>query len=451
MGERTTGDFRLELSGKKDKLGYYLSADGLTSDGLRPHTGVDSGSAYSKLTWEPTDETRLLATLGYAKGSRGYGSFDPFNTTSDGHYEQFFATVALSHALTESLDLDLSGRFSKRNTSATETDQTTGAEWTDTSYREPNLGASAKLAWRVGGHSLNLGTDYDNGTMHADSRVLDPFTGHETRKKTDGRLERWALFANDTYVWKVLSITPGIRYDWTSTNGDFVSPSLGITLNWSDHTVFRAYVTRGFSIPPLVATTGAYVNLEPNSDLKVERVWSYQAGFESSLLRHLWLKGTMFRHEISDAIGFDDVQPIIVNKGKQRRQGVEVEARTVPLFNTFVTAGYTFVDARDRDTDKILRNVPRHTADVGLHYNDRTWLRGSLTGRYVWFNADSYLDARYTAMIWDLSLSAKVVESHLGTGEIFFVAHNLFDGAQYQDAFYENPGRWFEGGVRFRF
>ncbi|MRR07664.1 MAG: TonB-dependent receptor, partial [Deltaproteobacteria bacterium] len=68
MGERTTGDFRLELSGTQSSLGYYLAADGIISDGLLPHTDVDSGSVYGKLACEPHEDTRVLATYNYSRG-----------------------------------------------------------------------------------------------------------------------------------------------------------------------------------------------------------------------------------------------------------------------------------------------------------------------------------------------------------------------------------------------
>lgn len=447
MGERTTGDFRLELSGTRSSLGYYLAADGITSDGLLPHTGVDSGSVYGKMTWDPEEDTRVFATYSYSRGKRGLGEFPQYGLRQEGDYEHLMATLGMSHALSESLDLDISGRFSRRDYSDVSSALGAGEELSNNSYEQPNLGASAKLAWRTGIHSVIIGTDYDNGTIDADLRE----NGDTVRTKTHGRLERRAIFANDTIVWNNWSITPGLRYDWTSTSDDFFSPSLGVTYNLSDHTVLRAYVARGFNVPSLTATTVGAQGLQPNSHLEVEKVWSYQLGFETTFLRYLWLKNTVFRHDVSDFLAFDGATNSYVNQGKQRRQGVEVEVKSIPFFNTTIGAGYTFIDARDRLADERVPNIPRHTWDANINYDDRKFLRAGLVGRYTRWNARSDFHSRESAMIWDLTGGVRFLSAGQVSGEVFFVVHNLFNGSQYLNELAKNPGRWFEGGLRFSF
>uniref|UniRef100_A0A831TZX5 TonB-dependent receptor n=1 Tax=Geobacter metallireducens TaxID=28232 RepID=A0A831TZX5_GEOME len=457
MGERTTGDFRLEFSGTRSSLGYYLTADGITSDGLLPHTNVDSGSVYGKLSWEPHEDTRVLATYSYSRGERGLGAFPQLGYLRDGDYEYVTATLGLTHALTESLDLDISGRYSLRDYNDIYSVLVPEFLLGKTNYQQPNLGASAKIAWRTSVHSINLGADYDNATVDAeliDNSVLIP-----ERIETDGRLERWAIFANDTIVWKGLSITPGLRYDWTNTNGEFLSPSLGMTYGWGDHTVLRAYVAKGFNIPSLTATTTGALRLDANPNLKVEKVWSYQIGLETTLLRYVWVKSTLFRHDVSNFQGIKTGNPdIYVNLGKQYREGVEVEAKTIPLFNTTLSVGYTFIDAHGpfRDTtEQLVRgevpNIPRHTFDASISYDDRKLLRGGLVGRYVQWNAREDFNSRDSAMIWDLTGGIRVLSTSQVTGEVFVVAHNLFNGSQYLHSVLRNPGRWFEGGIRLNF
>lgn len=447
MGERTTGDFRLELSGTRSSLGYYLAADGITSNGLLPHTNVDSGSVYGKLSWEPHEDTHVLATYSYARGERGLGTFSQLGLLQDGEYEHLAATLGVSHALSQSLDLDIAGRFSRRDFSDVTNVLGTGEELSNNSYEQPNLGASAKLTWRTGVHSVTIGTDYDNGTIDADLRE----NNGTVRTVADGRLERWAVFANDTIVWNNWSVTPGFRYDWTSTSDDFVSPSLGVTYNIGEHTVLRAYVARGFNIPSLIASTVGAQGLQPNPDLDVEKVWSYQLGYETTLLRYFWLKNTLFRHDVSDFLAFDGATGSYVNQGKQRRQGVEIEVKTVPIYDTTVSAGYTFVDARDRIADQRVPNIPRHTLDVAITYDDRKLLRGGLVGRYTQWNARENFNSRDSAMIWDLTGGIRFLSASQLTGEVFFITHNLFNGSQYLHSVLRNPGRWFEGGVRLNF
>jgi vitamin B12 transporter len=54
-------------------------------------------------------------------------------------------------------------------------------------------------------------------------------------------------------------------------------------------------------------------------------------------------------------------------------------------------------------------------------------------------------------MIWDLNLGKKFSLPGRSTAELFFTAHNLFNGSQYADSFFPNPRRWFEGGIRGTF
>ena len=125
--------------------------------------------------------------------------------------------------------------------------------------------------------------------------------------------------------------------------------------------------------------------------------------------------------------------------------------KTLPVFNTSLLAGYAFIDATDRETGRRIPNIPRTTCDLGLDYNDNESLRGALRGHYIWWNADAVSAGRYRAIIWDLNLSKKVLERGDTAMELFFTAHNLFNGAQFLDGTFRNPGRWFEGGARVKF
>jgi vitamin B12 transporter len=433
IGERTTADLRTELSGTVGSLGYYIYGGGITSDGLTTNTPFDGGNLYAKLQWQAAKQVRLQCSLFYDKGVRGEGQFTFPPAVSFGrNMERFFSTLSLSYDLTDELSLDISGRFIKKRNSQSESLTSSGAEIASVSTDDQNAGVSAKLAWRSGMSSLLTGFDYDYGVLESGD-ILD---GKQNQV-------RWAVFANDTLSISDLSITPGLRYDNTSTNGDFVSPSLGLTYTLFEKTILRAYVARGFNTPPL----GFTFAIGGNPDLKPEKVWSYSVGVETPISGYLWFKVTGFRHDIQDVID----QNTLLNAGKQRRQGVETELRTVPFFHTSLMAGFTFIDITDPETHQVIKDLPRYTCDMGIDYNDNDTLRGALRGHYISWNASADADARYTAMIWDLNLAKKFVERDGRALEVFFTAHNIFNGAQYLNVVFQNPRRWFEGGLRFKF
>ena len=181
-----------------------------------------------------------------------------------------------------------------------------------------------------------------------------------------------------------------------------------------------------------------------------EKVLTFQAGVETTHIHWLWLKTTFFRNQLSDVQDYDaNGDPILV---KRLNQGVEVEAKTLPVFNTSISAGYTFIDITNSETGEIIKDNPRNLVKLGLHYNDdRHSFRGALLGRYVDWNASPDSNAKYSAVIWDLILAKKVFTSHDTALDLFFNAHNIFNGAQYPDGTFKNARRWVEGGIRFNF
>ncbi|WP_198134469.1 TonB-dependent receptor plug domain-containing protein [Geotalea uraniireducens] len=446
IGDRNTGDYRGEASGKSGDLGYYLSTGKLLSDGLTPSTSFDGNNVYTKLRWEPTDKTGLLFTLGYIYGTRGAGESQVYDFSIRNDFEHLFTTLALDHALSDNLDLHLSARGLKQHDDFFRSRFSTGAPVTKMSGDEATIGGSAKLVWRQGMHNLLVGADYDNRELDSTNRDLQS----DTMSNGKQRLEKWALFTNDTIAIDKFSFTPGIRYDQTSTNGNFFSPSFGVTYTPAESTILRASVARGFSIPPLFATFGTGLFSLPNPGLKMEKVWSYQVGLESAPVRYLWLKTTLFRHDVTDVLAFettgnDSIR--IINNGRQRKQGGEVELKSLPLYNMSLLAGFAFVDLRDRDTGERVTGAGRITYDIGLQYDDQRSFSGNLRGHYIGWDADT----AHNAFIWDLYLAKKIFTGDGRTVETFFSARNLFNSSQFYFSEFRTPGRWFEGGVRFRF
>ncbi|MEA5112736.1 MAG: TonB-dependent receptor [Geobacteraceae bacterium] len=445
-GEKNFGDYRTELSGTKGIFGYYISGGGLITDGLHENTPLRSGNIYSKFNLQPSQDTTLTLTVGYETGDRGFGRFSgdyqgmPYTLDSRNEYDYFLSTLSLIHSISDSLSIEAGFRNSMRSIKRFDKLSFTGIEENSIKANEVTFGGSARLIWQQKNNTMVLGSDLDFGKL--DSPQI---------KDGSQRLDKWAFYVNDTIKLGIFSVTPGLRYDYTSTNGDFWSPSLGATCAVTDNTILRGYISRGFSIPYLSATFGTNLGVTANPDLKLEKVWSYSLGFETAALKYFWLKSTYFRHNISDTLTLNSTYDMWINSGKQRREGVEIEAKTSPVYHLALSAGFTYINAKNLDTDEVVKDVPRYTYDVGLHYDNPRYLRANLTGRYIDYNASPENNGKYTTMIWDFNLSKEFRLSQGMTAEAFFTAHNLFNGAQYAMDFYKNPARWFEGGLRFSF
>jgi vitamin B12 transporter len=442
-GEKDTADIRADIAGKLGRAGYYVYAGKLQSEGFSPSTSNSIYNVYSKLNMDLGEKKNIVITSGYTDGTRGFGEFPDEDLSIDNDFIYKYAALSMNASLTDRAEFSVSLKTSHRDANISFNQLSSGDVIAESVFSDETNGGSAKFTWRNNTHAIVVGSDYDESTLK-----LNTITGGEQS------LRKWGVFSNDTIQIDGLFITPGIRYEHTDTSGDFLSPSLGVTRTLRKNTFLRFSVARGFNIPPLSFTYGGGFFSVPNPDLKVENVWSYQAGIESVALKHLWVKGTVFLHNVRDAI-VDEQLPDgtfrKINEDRLRKQGVEMEAKTIPLYNMSLIGGFLFQDTKNLTTDETEKNIPEYAIDIALEYDDKKSLRCSLSGHYIWWNAESSLDAEYSSMIWDFNISRHLKKSAGLEAEAFLTAHNLFNGSQYLDNSFKNPRRWVEAGVSITF
>jgi len=462
-GEEHTQDYRAEVSGLAGPMGYYIFGGRQYSDGLLSSRNFDNHSLYSKFHIPLSDEVGIGLSVGYSEPEIGIGDFPSADFTQKGESRTFFTTGSIDASLTGELEFNLSlYRFQQKSTLMNNAlglgmSGSAGELYLDTTYDEGKTGGSGKLVWAYGMHTAVLGMDIEKGdldqTLHAGTMLQSMGLPETTFTRPD--IEKWALYANDTMVMDRWSITPGIRYDHNSITGSFTSPSLGVTYRLGEETIARASAARGFTIPPLSWTSGGSLFLDPNPNLEPEKVNSYQAGVESAALRYLWVKGTVFHHEVEDALliepfggGPPAFNDIYVNRGDIRRQGLEIEAETIPIHNLSLLAGFAYVDfhpAKEEGSDKM------HSYKAGLNYENRKSFTAQLFGSYVWWDLDPAYKASYDDFIWDLNLNKIISSREKTSAKLFLTAHNLFNGSQYTFGDIKNPKRWVEAGIRVGF
>ena len=181
---------------------------------------------------------------------------------------------------------------------------------------------------------------------------------------------------------------------------------------------------------------------------------SYQIGGETAVLKYLWLKATLFRHEVQDTLTPEYEPPpspyfTLVNGKKVRRQGGEIELQTVPFYNFYFVGGFSYIHYTPPNENSSAKDS--YSYSLGFRYDDNKSLRAELFGHYVWWNLAPDFMAKYDAFIWDLNLTKKIFPQQKTSTELFLTAHNLFNGAQYLSVEAKNPRRWVEAGVRVKF
>ncbi len=447
-GEKKTLDSRVELSDKAGNLGYYLSAGNLFSDGLRPTNSFKGKNLYTKLRWDLADSTTLIFSLGYNEGAREEAQFRtilfpgaPEDYIVDSNdFEYLFSTLRLNYFLNSKFDLTLSFQTSKQEVIKFTHLLSTGLELGKDTYDVSIYGGTFLLKGKYRYHNIVLGADFEHGKLKSNA-IVD--------KKQER--EKKAIFVNDTIIINKVSFIPGIRYDHISIHDEFLSPSLGISYRAGEKTILRGYMAKGFSTIPLSKIYIDDPRFVVNNDLKVEKVFSIQAGIESTSLKYIWLKSSFFKHNISAAYANapwpeDPSKITAVNQKKQRRQGFEIEIKTAPFFNTSLLTGYVLIDAKNMDTGERLADVPRYTYDIGLQHDNKKSFQASLKGHYLRYEDPAGIQK--TNFVWDLYLTKKNHQSGNKALKLFLSGHNIFDGQQYLWEEYKNPGRWIEAGLR---
>lgn len=431
-GERETIDGRGEVSGTRGALGYYLSGGKLRSDGLLPNNEVDLNSFYGKLHYDLPVEGSLTLTTGYTGGESGQLAFQRLNMDVDQDLRQLISTLTLQYPLSDRLGLEATLRTRQSKLEIYNFSMADGSTLGQTRTEESASGGSVMLSWLDDLQRVVAGIDYD----HVDAHVVQPLIQADLLDRSANRI---GIYLNDTFTLGALAVTPSARFDHTGSEGDLFSPSLGVTYAVTENTVLRGYTARGYSLTSLSRSNST------------EKVWTSQAGFESADIPYLWLKGTAFRNDTSDInvrVRNPDGSFAFV-KQSLLKKGYELEARTVPLFGTSFSVGYTFVNARNEDTGAVVPALARHTLKLGVRYEDKRYLRALLTGHYIDWNAEqAQPDARYSDFIWDLFLGKTLYEAQDRSLELFISVRNLFDDEHYLSPLFKNTGRWGEVGVR---
>ncbi|MBF0566473.1 MAG: TonB-dependent receptor [Nitrospirae bacterium] len=445
-GKHNSGDFRADADGQISHLNYYVYGGNLGSKGFTPRTAYNADSFYTKEKLDITDKLKLIFTLGYNKEEDGGGVFPPpYNLTVSDKNHNLFSTLGLKYDVTNEVTVDLDTRYLNQSFNTNDYRLGTGALYSHYIDNENTKGATLKLTWETENQTLIVGSEYDDGQSSSPSFI-----------NKNNSLIKSAVFANDSFknLIKDFYITPGLRFDYVNTGGNFVSPSLGVAYNPTEGTTCRFTVARGFNAPGLAQKFATGITYVPNPGLKVENVWSYQGGIETTMLQYVWLKLSLFRHDIDNGIKalYLDSQYhyTFLNNTKQRRQGLEFEVETFPVYHVVFNAGYAFVDAKDFLTETRMPGVGRHTLDIGAKYRGNFLTAYFWTHYIAWDSMAKGLSYGDRSFVFNLNLMKKLYQNGRNSVDIFLTGHNLFNASQYTSNT-DNPRRWIEGGIRLHF
>ena len=221
-GMSNFGDFRAETRGKQGGLAYYLTAGRLQSGNLTPRMALSNNNAYAKMGYDITDRTKVQLSLDYVKYRLDGGLFAFYDETYKYNGNYMHGVIAVTSEISKDLSFDLSIRTSKQPFTSKVLILSTGEVISSIKNVDSGYGASSKVTWKGEFQTVVAGIDGDSRTNE------DPLIANGKQN-----VEKWGVYANDTIAISRFTVVPGIRFDRTNLNGDFTSPSLGMTFNIS--------------------------------------------------------------------------------------------------------------------------------------------------------------------------------------------------------------------------
>ena len=329
-----------------------------------------------------------------------------------------------------------------------------GLEWTQDEYR---------------GYNRVLGDNAGQGIDMADLWIDDRISLHE----------RFVL-------------TLGGRFNHHSLYGNHFVPRASGLLRITENLRIRGTVGRGFRAPDLgqlfyrFQNPLHYYQVIGNNHLQPERSTTYQVGFDYSV-GTIRLATNFFRNDIQDLIQSEfigrprtpeQMQALLQthdigsefnpalnryfylyqNVDNVYTSGIESKIEFKPTRDLMVSTGYTYMEARDKDTTAFLSGRHRHHGNFRIFYSSsrlgglRTNLRGTyfskwpVSGRGGTLLGDAY-------QTWDWYVAKPISR---GT-ELYFAVDNLFDSRDLgleadQPTFLRaDPGRLIRVGLRWTF
>jgi len=430
-GSYRTEQFNLRHGGRRKNFSYYLTFDRRRSDGHRLNSSYKGNAFTGKMSYALPRQFKLTLETKYFSGKKHEAG--PVDFPLADYWNDYQRGA---------IDLTLAGEGNKdafylkayRNFGH----HRFSDGWHSRDYVQG--GILRYTSRTIPNNELILGADF---------RVL----GGRSYTWPQGRWDKneAAVYVQDEYVlgqrW-ILSV--GFRLHRDSLYGLEGCPHGGLVFKACRKTILRAAVNKGFRSPQL---NELYMFPPANPDLKPEKVWNFELGFDEQLLSWLTISGAAYHLKGSNLIE-TAVNPspppkfTFQNTGRFSFHGIELGLRADVSQNLSALLFYSYLDPGDKTKGRVGQKW-----DLSLRFQEKS-VFASLQARYVaHYFADNFsqsplpsyflLNARldfkvFSAMHFFLDLNNIFNEDYL----IFVDLPGTAAGP------YPMPGRNFNLGIR---
>ncbi len=425
-GSYSTSNVELSYSSREEKTGVIFAFNKKSSSGFRKNpdnSGLEQLGFFTKVNYNVNSNNNILLTLNYNNSEKEVpGSL----------------SLPSPSATQDDLDKNINIQWQQEKNAA----ETTVSLYNNTheliydnpdewGYTGPSIHNTGKTGLELNRvnyldkHTVFYGLEFKNNTVDSNENGK-----HEFLNK--------ALYLHDK--WQIKSpvkLTIGARYDNHEKFGSAISPRIGTVYEIDENTSIHLSAGKAYRTPTfndLYWPASMYT--EGNPDLKSETAIAYEVGIVNRK-ENMKTEVNIFNKDVDDLIewaeGEDYVwRPYNVNKAVIR--GTELIFEKLINENLSFDINYTYLDAKDKETDEQLKD--KHNASMGIKFDKNDY--------FIKLNA-SYVDGRiknlegYTVV--DARLS-KVFNVNQRDIEVALSINNLLNNDDYQiNKGYPLPGR----------
>jgi len=474
LGSFGTQISRLDFGTKDTNIKTYFTISNNTSDGWRKNSAYHNHNFTGKLAYNAGRIGNFELRGGYYRGKLGlpgvnyeWVQLDPITWKRIFRDEKFAADPNHNQEdEKEYADLKYSSRGENSKlllrayaSSDQRRDRNPNpAEPRDDFHDNITRGAEVQLNTLYG---VTLGTEFRQDKYRQRNEINSrTLIGEENLNES--------VFLQETLRLKPFTAVLGTRYDHHSEYGGQVNPNFSLVSQFSqagESLKLSFNLARGFRAPTFCDLYQPYTDYliyqaQGNPDLKPERAWSYDFGFEYQRSNFLLGRLTIFSTEIEDLIDWAPVDPanlwglwVPSNVAKAYSQGVEVEVIHQIMSGLFHSVNYTYVHSAGKkegeEKYEIAPYKPYNRANYRIHYTSNFGLRVSLATEYVgeqWSERGKTGDRLADYFLLNMRIAQKI-----GNLETYVSFENLL-GRKYQTVFgYPMPGRTIVAGISWKF
>ncbi|WP_028580516.1 TonB-dependent receptor plug domain-containing protein [Desulfogranum japonicum] len=242
-----------------------------------------------------------------------------------------------------------------------------------------------------------------------------------------------------------LFFTLGLRANANTDFDDTLSPEAKLGYHKETWSLTLAY-SASANIPSLYQRYNQSSSTMPNPDLDIETSDNYSLSWHRDFNKQISLMGTFFYNQLTDRITYvtgDDGIGQYENFGEVTYRGGDLALSWQATEKLSLKASYTYLKARDEETDLTIPAKSEHKATADLYYKASDRLMTVLSSKYV---SEAYRDRSNTIVIPDYFLMDARAEYDLGKIALFTEIKNLLNCSySYADGLPAPPRTWILG------